>query len=328
MDIQTLLENVDLLKYVSQYVEMNEDNGEWFGVCPFHGDTDPSFSISPDKNPYVYYCFGCQASSNVLGFIQKYHHVSFPRAIKMAAEFAGIMEDITHSGAADALRIFKQFAPRKRTEKKPEYIILSPDYMLRYEFDLEKLQPWIDEGISIAAMDKFGVMYDRANERIVFPLRNGDGNIVGVSGRTVDPLWKQKGLRKYTYVHKMGLIDFIYGLYENLNSILEKREIIVFEGAKSVMKACSWGVPNTGAVLTSHLNEQQMNLLLRLGCAVTFALDKGIDIAQDKNIKRLRQFVPVYYIKDTDGLLEDKEAPVDRGVEVFKKLYEGRRRFK
>jgi hypothetical protein len=69
-----------------------------------------------------------------------------------------------------------------------------------------------------------------------------------------------------------------------------------------------------------------MKLLAKLGCRAVFALDKGVDVTQDHNIKKLKQYINVEYLKDTDGLLNEKDAPVDKGPEVFRELYENRRK--
>ena len=90
------------------------------------------------------------------------------------------------------------------------------------------------------------------------------------------------------------------------------------------MLADTYGVHNTGAILTSHLNPNQMKLLVSLGCRVVFALDKDVCIKNDHNIKRLKQFVNVEYIWDKNNLLGDKDSPVDRGQDTWNELYDGR----
>lgn len=90
------------------------------------------------------------------------------------------------------------------------------------------------------------------------------------------------------------------------------------------MLADTWGIKNTGAILTSHLNPNQMKILAKLGCNVVFALDKEVVVRDDYNIRRLKQFVKVQYLWDKDNLLSDKDAPVDKGFQVFQRLYEGR----
>ena len=187
-----------------------------------------------------------------------------------------------------------------------------------------KLAVWEREGISRASIDKFSVYYDSFSDRLVYPIRNPDGKIVNIGGRTLDPHWKEKGLRKYTYFMSWGELKTIYGLAENRDAILQKGEIILFEGCKSVLLADTYGIHNTGAILTSHLNPNQMKLLAALGCRVVFALDKDVCIRDDHNIKRLKQFVNVQYLWDKDNLLGEKDSPVDRGQETWKKLYEGR----
>ena len=325
IDIQALVEQADLLQYVQQYVDMHEDNGEWFGICPFHQDADPSFAITPRKNPHVFYCFGCGATGNIIRFVQRYHKVGFARAVELVKQYAGVDGDVILQSTPSASAVAKRFAKERTKVNPPHYVVLSSDFMQRYEFDLEKLQPWLDEGISVEALRHFDVMYSRKEQRIMFPLRNSNGDIAGVSGRTVDPEWKEKKLRKYTYVHKMGAVDFIYGLYENMDSILERDEIIIFEGAKSVMKCWSAGIKNVGAVLTNHLNPHQLKILIQLGIPVVFAFDKGTNIRKDERIQRLKQFCPVFYIEDATNLLDMKDAPVDRGMDIFWELYEQRR---
>ncbi|MCM1223961.1 MAG: DNA primase, partial [Lachnospiraceae bacterium] len=145
---------------------------------------------------------------------------------------------------------------------------------------------------------------------------------------TLDDNWKIKGLRKYTYFRGWnGGMQVLYGLFENLEAIKKERKVIIFEGAKSVMLADSYGFHNTAALLTSHVNPAQMRTLIQLSCEVIFALDKDVSVKDDHNIKRLKQFTNVSYIWDKDNLLDEKDSPIDKGAEVFKHLLEERRRY-
>lgn len=202
------------------------------------------------------------------------------------------------------------------------------DCMSKYEKRDDKLAVWEAEGISREALDTFQVYYDSFSNRLVYPIRDIEGNIVNIGGRILDPEWKEKGMRKYTYLSGWGEMSVIYGLFENMEEILKKKEIIIFEGCKSVLLARSWGIRNTGALLTSHLNPAQMKLLAKLGVKVVFALDKEVNIKKDHNINKLKQYVNVEYVWDKDNLLEEKDAPVDKGVETFDKVYEYRHRFR
>ena len=97
---------------------------------------------------------------------------------------------------------------------------------------------WQKEGITDEALESFGVKYDSFSDRLVYPVRNLNGDIVNVCGRTLDPLYKEKKIRKYTYFKSWGgCLDVIYGLYEGMDAIKANKEVILFEGAKSCMLA-------------------------------------------------------------------------------------------
>lgn len=200
--------------------------------------------------------------------------------------------------------------------------------MTKYEKNDAKLDVWRREGISDESLEKFQVRYDPMSNRLVYPIRDADGNIVNVGGRTLEPEYKALGLRKYTYFYSWGTINTIYGLSDNIEAITKENEIILFEGCKSVLIADTWGIHNTGAILTSHLSANQMKLLAKLGVHVTFALDKDVDPQKDRNIARLRQYNNVFLLRDVDGMLDEKDAPVDKGQEVFIKLYEKKIRYR
>ena len=185
------------------------------------------------------------------------------------------------------------------------------------------LNLWREEGITDEALELYDVRFDPFDNRLVLPIRDLGGKIVNICGRTTDPMYKEKKLRKYTYYRGWDDgMSIIHGLYENYDSIKQSGEIILFEGIKSVMKAYGWGIKNTGAILTSHLNPGQFKNLIKLGVDVAFALDAEVDIRTDRNIQRLAPYAKVYWIKNQDGLLDEKDSPVDKGEEVFRKLYE------
>ena len=326
LSISELIDEVDLLEYVSQYTEFEEKNGEYWALSPLKEENTPSFSINTDMNRF--YDFSSGKGGNILTFIRCYNRCSVAEAEKILREYAGGTARAAPRQRMSAVKVARRFAPRKKRCKTPKTVVLPDDYMERYRWRDDKMDIWRAEGISTESLLKYQVSYDEFSDRIVYPIRSMDGKIINVSGRTVDPEWKSKGLRKYTYFRELGALATIYGASENMESILQKKEIILFEGAKSVMLMDTWGVHNTGAVLTSHLNPNQMAILAKLGVTVVFALDKGIDAREDENIKRLRRFVPVEYVFDKDGLLEDKMAPVDAGREVWETLYRGRCRYR
>lgn len=291
-------------------------------MSPFKDENTPSFSVRKETN--TFYDFSSGIGGNVLTFVRYYDKCGYQEAIERLKKYVGDDGTMVVRRRLAASDVAKRFSPPRKTQKRAKSTVLPDDYMERYERRPEKLAVWEREGISTASLEKFQVRYDSFSNRLVYPIRNPDGKIVNIGGRTLDKDWKEKKLRKYTYFMPWGELKTIYGLAENMEYIRKQNEIILFEGCKSVLMADTWGIHNAGAILTSHLNPNQMSLLINLGCRVVFALDKDVSIREDHNINRLKQFVNVEYIWDGTGLLGEKDAPVDKGLDVWKDLYERR----
>jgi len=324
MDAAELISQVNIVEYISQYVDLEKKNDEWWGLSPFKVEKTPSFSVRED--PPFFYDYSAGVGGNVFKFIQLYFNCSSAEVFKRIKDYLGITdEDITYNKKLSAVSVSKKYSTKKPTTKKFSGTNLRPDCMRKYEKRDDKLQVWINEGISRETLDKFQVYYDPFSDRLVYPIYSIDGNIVNIGGRTLDPDFKEKNQRKYCYFYKWGTINTIYGLYENREAIEEKKEIILFEGCKSVLLADTWGIHNTGAILTSHLSESMITILAKFGYDVVFALDKDVDIRKDKNIQRLKRYVKVYYLYDSENVLDEKDSPVDKGKNEFQRIYKSRR---
>ena len=319
MTATELADQVDILEYISQYTDFEERNGEFWALSPLKSENTPSFVVSKELNRF--YDFSSGSYGNAVQFVMDYNHCSLRKACDILTEYIGEENLVEKPKPLAVCDVARKFCDPKFIKHKPSHTFLSQDYMSRFEKDSQKLKIWIDEGISQKSLDKFQVYYDRVANRLVFPIRDRYGNIVNISGRTLDPQYKEKRLRKYTYYQKFGTMDLIYGLYENIDYINEQKEIILFEGAKSVMLTDTWGIHNTGAILTSHLNRDQAKILIGLGCTVVFALDKEVEVRKDKNIRWITQFVPVKYVIDSIDMLDEKMAPVDNGFKTWQVLY-------
>lgn len=327
MDLEELIDSIDIVEYISQFVELEEKNGEYWGLSPFSDEKTPSFSVRRENN--TFYCFSSGIGGNVFTFTKFYYQCDANKAVDILKKYAGCdgTEFIPRRRMA-ATMACRKYMKKQVRHKESKTKRFPDDCMSKYEKRDDKLAVWETEGISREALDTFQVYYDSFSNRLVYPIRDIEGNIVNIGGRILDPEWKEKGMRKYTYLSGWGEMSVIYGLFENMEEILKKKEVIIFEGCKSVLLARSWGIRNTGALLTSHLNPAQMKLLARLGVRVVFALDKEVNIKKDHNINKLKQYVNVEYVWDKENLLEEKDAPVDKGVETFDKVYEYRHRFR
>lgn len=326
MELVDLIESVDIVEYISQYVDLEERSGEYWGLSPFKDENTPSFSVRRETNSF--YDFSSGIGGNVFTFIRYYHNCTKQEAVNILKSYVGIDgSSFTPASKMSCVKICRKFKPQKRNKKGAKGSVYPDDCMEKYEKREDKLSEWEKEGISKESLTKYQVFYDGFSNRLVYPIRNLSGQIVNIGGRTLDKQWKEKGLRKYTYFSGWGEMNIIYGLFENMEAVLEAGEIILFEGCKSVLIADTWGFHNTGALLTSHLNPQQLKILAKLGVRVVFALDKDVRIADDHNIAKLKQYTNVFYIWDYRDFLDNKDSPVDKGKEVFKELYEHRLRF-
>lgn len=332
LEVSEIIEGIDMVEYISQYVDLEQRGREWWGLSCFNEERTPSFSVDPSKGAWMDFSSG--RGGNLIQFVIDHDRVSVPEAIRILKRYANLPEEEGEANQPpkrlEASKVAKRYRPAAR---KPPAMTAKPmpeNCMSEYEFRPDKFKPWLDEGISLDTLRRFQVRYDAFDDRIVFPIRDYAGRIVSVSGRTLDPDFKSKGIRKYTYLQKIGTLDTLYAFSDNREYILESGEILLFEGAKSCMKAWEWGVCNTAALLTSHLSLPQLRFLIQFcnlnQIRAVFALDSDVDIRKDDNIRRLRGYARVEWVKNRDGLLQPKDSPTDHGVEVFATLYQRRER--
>lgn len=326
MELSELIESVDILEYISQYTEFTEKNGEYWALSPLKSENTPSFSVRRESG--TFYDFSSGIGGNVLTFVRYYNQCGYAEAIEKLKAYAGVDGELTSRKRLPACEVARRFRNPPENKNLQKMASLSDSYMSRFEKRNDKLAIWEREGIAKESLSRFGVCYDGFTNRLVYPIRGMDGKIVNVGGRTLDEDWKEKRIRKYTYFKPWNNgMQVIYGLFENMESIQKSRQIILFEGAKSVMLADSYGVKNTGALLTSHMSAAQFRILLRLGCDVVLALDKDVNVREDRNIRKLKQFVNVSFIWDQNNLTGEKDSPIDRGKEVWESLYQSRRAY-
>jgi len=203
------------------------------------------------------------------------------------------------------------------------------DESILNNYKTEYPQEWIEEGINPKIMAKYNVRIDDNANRIIYPVYDKDFNLIGIKGRTRYKDYKERNLMKYQNYYKIGTTDFFTGMKENLDIIKQKNEIIIFEGIKSGMKAEAWGYDNWVASETSHLNDEQIKILLDLKIKeVIIAYDNDVELQKIKDCtKMLRKFTNVFVIYDKKGLLgkkTDKMSPVDKGKDIWDILYKER----
>lgn len=224
VDWQEILEQVNIVDYVSQYTDLIKKDGELWGKCPLHKENTPSFSVNEDEQ--TFYCFGCNSGGNLVSFVMEHESCTFPQAMKKIKDFYNIHDSENYSTFPDIIKILKKFKPKIKKQKDICHQELN-DYCVN-RYCKRDIVEWQNEGISQAVMDIFNVRYDLENEAIVFEVRNNDGTLISLKKRTLI----QGYTPKYKYTHRIGSSNFLWGLYYTKTECTSKGEIIIVEGEK------------------------------------------------------------------------------------------------
>ena len=297
--INEIRTNVDIVDIVSRYISLTKKGKNYFGVCPFHEDGDPSLSVSPDKQ--IFSCFSCHTAGNVFKFLMEYEHISFVEAIKMCADIAGISVDIQTSknNLVKQNKIYDiyelgqkfyvnnintQFGKEAKTYLNDRGItdemikefeiglaIKSTDSLSKLlekkEFKDKDLQ---DSGLIVK--DERGY-HDFFYDRVMFPLHDINDKVIGYSGRIY---YQSKDAPKYINSKEHPLFkkgEFIYNYSRAKNECRIKNTVIIMEGFMDVIRAHSVGVKNAVATLGTAFTKEHANLVRRLAKNIIICFD-------------------------------------------------------
>lgn len=316
--IDEVLNRVDIVNVISPSVTLKKSGANLQGLCPFHQEKSPSFSVSETKQ--FYHCFGCGAHGTAISFLMEYAGLSFVDAIEELAKSVGLT---VPKASNDGLKIVDQqqtIALTQSLEKIMQWyqeqlkknqrainylknrglsgevakrfgIGYAPDQWQNFEsilgsYDDDSTAKILAEsGMMIQSEDEGSTRvkrYDRFRDRIMFPIRNLKGQVIGFGGRIID-----KGEPKYlnspeTILFKKG--QTLYGLFEARKFIREKSFVLVCEGYMDVVALAQMGYPNAVATLGTACSDSHIQLLLRHTDRVVFSFDG--DAAGRKAAKR------------------------------------------
>lgn len=294
----------DIVSVISDYVRLKKQGRNYGGLCPFHTEKTPSFMVNADKQ--IFRCFGCGEGGNVFSFIMKRENLSFPEAVRHLARRAGITvpeEDNPERRAL--LREQKQaFEANELARDFYQYILKNHDlareardYLLNRgitsdtidRFQIGFAPPSWDgllrfmkkKGYQAAVLEKLGLVlprtkgapgyYDRFRNRIIFPVWNVQGKVVGFGGRVMDDTLPKYLNSPETPLFNKGLL--LYGLNKAADSIRRLDQVIIVEGYMDVITCHQAGVTNVVASLGTAFTREQGKLLLRYTRDVVMAYD-------------------------------------------------------
>ena len=295
--IQTLLARVDIVDVVDRYVPLKKAGANYTACCPFHSEKTPSFTVSPSKQ--FYHCFGCGAHGTAIGFLMEYGGKSFPDAVEELARDAGLEVPRSVTPAEDARRVQGQDLTglllhaakfyRTALKEAPRAIDYLKDrgltgpiavrFGIGYAPDawqpLARVFPdYQDKALETAGLvvaGDAGKRYDRFRDRIMFPIHDASGRVVGFGGRVVD-----KGEPKYLNSPETPLFSKgreLYGLFQARQAIRAAGRVVVVEGYMDVVALAQHGVEYAVATLGTATTAAHVQKLFRLTDTVVFCFD-------------------------------------------------------
>ena len=296
--IERIKQENDIVDIISETVKLKRSGRNYMGLCPFHNEKSPSFSVSQDKQ--IYKCFGCGEAGNVLTFVMKNRNLNFIEACKVLAEKANIRLDLGNGEESkvvkkkellykvnvEAARYF--FSNLQRDKISKEYFtnrgikeITIKRFGLGYAKDgwqnlrtHLKRKGFNDELMLEAGLvlkSQKGTIYDRFRNRVMFPVFNSKGNVIGFGGRVLDDS-KPKYLNSpETLVFQKG--TNLYGLNFAIKHKNEERYFIIVEGYMDLISLHQYGITNVVASLGTALTTNQARLLKRYADKVIISYD-------------------------------------------------------
>jgi DNA primase len=354
--IDDLLDRVDIVEVIDRRVKLKKTGKNFSACCPFHDEKTPSFSVNPGKQ--FYYCFGCGAGGNALGFLMDYERLEFPEAVESLAQTVGLQvpkEELrpgqtppqdTNRPILEQLEQatrFYEHSLRKHPEAKRAVAYLKGrglsgeiarafrvgfappgwDNLLQTaDKDAQQIKRLADGGMLVT--NDRGRTYDRFRDRIVFPILDARGRVIAFGGRVLgDDKPKYLNSPETPVFHKSREL---YGLYQARKSERSLNRIVVVEGYMDVIALAQYGIGYAVATLGTATSEAHMERLFRHVPEVVFCFD-GDEAGRKAAFRALESTLPVMH----DGrqarflFLPDGEDPDSlvraRGAEHLEHLF-------
>ena len=337
--INEIRNKVDIVEVISKYVPLTQRGKNYFGVCPFHDDHSPSMSVSKEKQ--IFTCFSCGATGNVFTFIKDYEHIDFYDAVRLLGNQVGYnlgTAKIVKNKNAEAYEIYELACKFYQNNLNSALGKNALEYLNKRSIDKESIKKFkiglsvskisltdylLSKGKQLKQLVDLGITNENGSDifvnRIMFPLYDLEGNVVGFSGRiynTVDP--SKYVNTKETAIFKKGTL--LYN-YHNAKDLLKKNEsIIVMEGFMDVIRANTAGITNCIATMGTALTKQNAALLKKTAnnIILCFDGDKAGEEATTKAINIFKEIDVTPKVVRLEENLDPDEYVLKYGIEKFK----------
>ena len=293
--INEIRNSVNIVDVISSYIPLTPKGKNYFGVCPFHDDTNPSMSVSPSRQ--IYKCFSCGATGTVFKFIMDYENISFMEAVKKVADLGGITVNIgkipkkeTHTELNQiydlSLKFYINNLNTAQGKEAREYLknrnineetikefqiglALKKDHLSKILIKKFKPEEVLKSGL--VGKNDYGY-YDLFYERIMFPLYDLNGNPVAYSGR----IYNRQDNSKYfntveTEIFKKG--ELLYNYHRAKDDARRKNQVLIMEGFMDVIRAYTVGIKNVVATMGTAVTDVQAHLIKRMAKEIILCFD-------------------------------------------------------
>lgn len=289
--------NTDLVELVGRVVKLKKSGHEYTGLCPFHDEKNPSFTVSPQKN--FYHCFGCAAHGNAISFLTDYHGMLFVEAVESLAHKASLPLPIKELKTPTSLarkkheatlldvlnQAKKVFASELSSNPQAMNYIkhrgISSEMVSKFSLgyargNIASAMPDVSNELLIQAglitvNEGSGEVYDKFRRRLMFPIHNQRGEVIGFGGRVLNDDKPKYMNSPESIVFQKG--DELYGLAFAVDAIRRARTVIVLEGYTDVLALHQYGDTRVVASLGTSLSESQIDRLFRLADRQIFCFD-------------------------------------------------------
>ncbi len=333
--------SVNIVDVIGSYINLDKKGKNYFGICPFHEDHNPSLSVSEEKQ--IYTCFVCGATGNVFSFVKDYENISFLEAVEKIADSNGIK--LTHKLNYVkrynteyeiynlAVKFYKNNLKSKDGIKAKEYLKsrniddnIINDFEIGVSFSDNNLSKLLlskkyDEkmltGIGLCGKSK--ELFDIFRNRIMFPIHNSNGEPIGFSGRIYNGEADSKYVNtRETYIFKKG--ETLFNYHRAVIEAKKMKYIVICEGQMDAIRIYSSGVKNVVATMGTALTKEHVHLIKKLNVRVVLNMDSdkaGINAALTNGEILKSNDIDVSVIK-LDGAKDPDEYILKYGIDSYK----------
>ena len=343
-EINQVRQNADIVEIISSYIPLNQKGKNYFGVCPFHEDHSPSMSVSREKG--IYKCFSCGATGNVFKFVSDYENITFPEAVQKIAQKIGITLSITteikkitkyeieYKIMTLSNLFYQNNLMTEKGKKAREYLEnrglteeIQKEFQIGLAFDKNSLSEFLHQKnyensllISLGLLNqKKEFFYDTFLDRIMFPIHNLNGDVVGFTGRIYLPNSSPpKYLNsKETMIFKKGNILFNY--HRAKDPIRLEKKVILVEGNMDAIRMYSCGFKNTIALMGTSLTSYQIKEIKKLRVPVILMLDNddaGFTATYQIGTLLEKENIPIHIVR-LSGEKDPDDYLLKNGIEAM-----------